>query len=282
VEEDKRRRPIELGVAALAGLALIIVFTLAPIPGGDDWEIFHGAAQRILKGVPLYGEKVTHGYYYNPPWLAVLFAPLGGLPFRLGWAILSVVSLVGVAAVVRRWGGSLIATILVLLSPAMIYTLLHGQIDGLVLSGVLLPQEWWILVAVTKPQIAIGLLLGIPRAKLLRALLVSGLVLLVSFLLFGNWPLQAYRQPRTFQDQTHNLWLGLWPFQVPAGIALLLLGMSRRDERWLIAGSPFLLPYAATSSLLGPWAVLCTVLTEWQALIVLASWWGAVVYRMLF
>lgn len=52
-------------------LILLLAFALVPIPGGDDWETFYGAARRILAGSPLYGSKVTHAYYSNLPWLAV-------------------------------------------------------------------------------------------------------------------------------------------------------------------------------------------------------------------
>jgi len=63
-------------------------------------------------------------------------------------------------------------------------------------------------------------------------------------------------------------------------VLLLALGVSRKDERFLIAGSPFLSPYAALSTLIGPWIAAVSFLKPWQTLLVLASWWGAVVYRL--
>jgi len=75
------------------------------------------------------------------------------------------------------------------------------------------------------------------------------------------------------------LWLGLFPFQVPVGVSLILFGISRKDEKLLIAGSPFLSPYAATSSLIGPWLAVSCFLNDWQVFIVWLSWWGAVIYR---
>ena len=91
------------GKQLLAGIllvVLIIAFAFAPLPGGDDWEKFSAASRRVWTGEPLY----THGYH-NPPWLAVALSPLGLLPHRLGWAIVSVATLLVVGAVVRRWGG---------------------------------------------------------------------------------------------------------------------------------------------------------------------------------
>lgn len=131
-------------------------------------------------------------------------------------------------------------------------TELHGQIDALILAAILLPQEWWMIAGLTKPQVAFGLIFGIPRAKCVRALLLTGLLLVKTLIWFGNWPLQLIRQPTPNRYDGDNLWLGLWPFQVPIGILLILLGISRKDERWLVSASPFLLPYTAISSLLGP------------------------------
>ena len=280
MQKEQKRSLGHWALAGLVGLLLVTAFFLAPLPGGDDWEKFSAAAGRAWAGEPLYREGTSTGYY-NPPWLAVALSPLGVLPHRLGWAMLSAASLVAVVAVVHRWGGGLTRLVLVALSPPMIYTLLHGQIDALVLAGVLLPQEWWLIIGLTKPQVAFGLVFGLPRAKLFRALLLTSLLLVATLIWFGNWPLQLLRQPTPNRFDGYNLWLGLWPFQVPFGIMLILVGFTRKDERWLVSASPFLFPYAAISSILGPWAVACTFLTDWQAAIVLASWWGGVIFRML-
>lgn len=260
---------------------LVIAFLVGPWPGGDDWETFHGAARRVLSGESLYETRITHAYYSNPPWLAVLFVPLGVLPFKLGWAILSAASLGAALLLLHRWQprAGIVKPVLVLLSPPMIYILMHGQIDVLVISGVWLPAQYWAVVALTKPQVAIGLIAGVPRAQWVRAgLLTLGLVAL-SLLVFGNWIAAFLDQPAPYVEAGHNLWRDLWPFQVPAGVALVLLGMSRKDERLLISGSPLLSPYAATSTLIGPWIAAITLLSNRQATVVFLSWWAAVVYR---
>jgi hypothetical protein len=161
----------------------------------------------------------------------------------------------------------------------MLYILLHGQIDMLILSLVCLPVALWPLAALGKPQVAIGLLAGIPPASWLKSALITGAIILVSLVLFGNWPMALVQQPQPFVSAAHNVWFNLWPFQVPAGLALILMGFSRRDEKFLAAGSPLMLPYAATSSLIGPWLAASTFLKDWQLLVVWLSWWGATLYR---
>ena len=260
-------------------LILLTGIYFSPILTGDDWETFHGAARRILAGEPLYGEKVTFAYYSNPPWLALTLLPLSLLPLRWGWAALCVLSMLAVLVVSRRWNLSLLKTALALASPSMTYILLHGQIDSLIIAGIWFSYEWWPLFAFGKPQVAIGLLFGIPRRYWIRSAVVILIAFAVTIGFFGNWPMEVLRQPRPFEMEAHNLWGGLFPFQVPVGVALILLGISRSDEKFLIAGSPFLAPYAATSSLIGPWLAASAFLKDWQVLLVWLSWWGAVVFR---
>jgi hypothetical protein len=264
----------------LVMVVLIVVFVLSPLPGGDDWETFQGAVRRFLSGSHLYGELVTHGYYSNPPWVAVLLIPLSLLPFRWGWAILAVLSFFVIVALCRRWQLDMFRTVLVMTSPATFYLVLHGEIDAFVLAGIFLPRETWFLVAASKPQVAIGLILGVGKEKIIRAMVCTLVVLLLSFLFFGFWLLDILKQPTPFVEAAHNLWAGFWPFQIPAGLAILFLGIRRKDERFLIAASPLLSPYAATSSFLGPWIALASFLKGWEALLIFLSWWGAVLSRL--
>ncbi len=262
---------------------LTVLFMLTPW-SGDDWGVYYGAAKRVTSGQPLYGTRITHAhdaYYYNPPWLAVALAPAALLPEKLGWAMLSAASLGAALAVLSHWerAPGVVKALLALGNPAMLYIILHGQIDMLIVSSVLLPAAWWPLAALTKPQVAIGLLAVTPRRTWFRALSILAGVVVVTVLLCGFWPPKLFAQPAPFAEATHNLWLGLWPYQVPAGVALAALAYQRRDARLAIAASPFLSPYAALSTLIGPWLALLTYLTRWQAVAVWASWWGAVLYR---
>ena len=277
-----KRAPLSWRIGLLfvvIGLGLLAGFALSCIPEADDWIIFYETGQRIWAGTPLYGTPTHFNYYTYAPWLAVVISPLSLMPIRWGWAALCCVSLCVTLVLARRWQTGLVRPILVMVSPAMAYIILHGQVDALILAGLLLPREWWFLVGLTKPQVTLGLIFGVGRQRIFRAAALSGLIFLISIVWLGNWPLQLLRQPAAFVYATHNLWLGLWPFQVPVGAALILLGVKRRDERLLVAASPFLAPYAAMSSLLGPWLAVASFLNDWEAALVWLVWWGAVVYR---
>lgn len=263
----------------VALIVLTLMFGIAQLPGGDDWEIFYRAARRIIEGNPLYGTGVNDSYFTNPPWVALLFVPLSLVPFRWGLAFISALTVIIAWFIAKRFNLSLIKLVTVIFSPAMFYILLHGQIEMIMLAGLFLPNEWWPLVALSKPQVTIGFLFGLKRNYWGLAIIILAAVFILSFLAFGNWPMQLLRQPMLFINSSHNLWLGLWPFQVPAGVALIMFGINRKDERFLLSASPFLFPYAATSSLIGPWIALCSFLKDWQCVVVLFVWWGAAIYR---
>jgi len=131
---------------------------------------------------------------------------------------------------------------LALSSPASFSILLHGQIDPLVLTLLLLPKTWWPLAALTKPQIGLGMAFVMPRRKILSALALAGTVLVLDLLLFGNWPVALFNQPSPFVEGAHNLWLGLRPFQVQVGLILILLGIRLADKLLLVSAGPFASP----------------------------------------
>ena len=277
--QAKNFEPGKIALFAIALVFLVGAFYFVPLPGGGDWTIFHESSRRVLSGQDLYTEPTSATYYSNPPWLVVLLAPLGFLSLELSRAVFSVIVLILAVLLARRLNLGLAKLVLVLLSPPVIYILLHGQVDILVLAGILLPQEWWFIVGLAKPQVAIAMVFGIERSKLLRMMLISAAVILLSLIWFGNWPAALLRQPGQFIWEGHNIWRGVWPFQVIMGIFLLLLGFRKKREEFFIAASPFLSPYAATSSLIGPWLASLTFVTVFEAAIIWASWWGVIIYR---
>lgn len=176
-----RARP-DLALPAAQPLITLIVlwvaFLIAPLPGGDDWPTITNAAQRLATGQPLYGVQAPH-YYANPPHLAVLVMPLAGLPALVSLALIRAASLTLVLLLVQRWCPEdvLFKFGLTALSPPMLYILLHGEIDMLMLAGLFLPSAWWGLVAITKPNIVIGLAFHIPPRQWLKASLIVGVVM---------------------------------------------------------------------------------------------------------
>ena len=246
------------------------LFAAAPGRIYDDWRIYRNAAQAIVHGEALY---TPNSGYFNPPWMALILIPFSFFPYRIGAGLLSTATLIVLLLISRRYNFSIFKTILLVASPVSFYTIIHTQIDALVLAGVLLPAAWWPIAALSKPQVAFGLgFYALQKEHIKSAVLIAAAVLGVSFLVFGFWP-QDVLQTVSVADAPWNVWLNFWPRAFPLGVILVMLGMKHKDERLLLASSPFLLPYAAISSFLGPWVAAHTELEDWQAgLIFLIGW----------
>ncbi len=150
----------------------------------------------------------------------------------------------------------------------------------MILGVILLPREFWLIGALTKPQTAIALALGAIKSKWWKTILITLGVIGISFLVVGNWVPAFLSQPFDAYGG-HNVWFGLWPYQVVIGVVLTLVGLERNDERFWVGASPFFAPYAATSTLLGPWMLLVTKIKDWQAIAALLAWWAAAIFRQM-
>lgn len=275
-------------VVALAA-AMIVGFAQIHIPGGgDDWQSFSFTARRLLHldPGPVYNQVFTPGHYYffNPPWVLIVLLPFLLLPYPWGWAVGCTLTTFLAVLLLRRLlpRPGLLKVAMLLLSPPTLYIYLHGQMDVLVLSGILLPVECWWLVALAKPQDTIAIAFGVPVSKWLRAGLITGGVIVLTLFLIPNWVQSLLGQPSGFMATVnYNFWQGLWPYNLPVGVGLLAMGIARKDDRYLLSSSPFLAPYITMSSLFGPWLAALAALNDWQAGLVFASWWGVVIYRML-
>jgi hypothetical protein len=277
--ETRKAKLIHAGLCFLLLSLMIALFAIAPIEHYDrDWQTFRAAARHVLAGESPYASPK----YYNPPWLAVLLVPLALLPTHLGWATLATLSLVVTVAVAHKYlDGDLLKVMLVLLSPPPLYTIRLGQVDALLLAALLLPAHFWPLAALTKPQLLAGLVGGVRREN---AALAAGLVVLVfaaSIGIFGLWPLEITSGPGLDGSWNvgWNVWAGLWPFQMAVFVALLMVGRDKKSTMILLAASPFLSPYAATSSFIGLWLAACSWLKGRQAVVVWVVCWGAVAFR---
>ncbi len=271
----------KISLTVLITLTFIVAFWFIPYDLGDDWATYKGSVERALQGQNIYAEPFNDiNYFSNPPWVIVLLIPLGILPAKLGWAILSCLTFLSLFVLARRYQFPPLKLGLLLLSPPVIYTILHGQIDALVLVAFLLPLEFRPIIAITKPQISLGLLFYSDLRNWKRTVLITLCILAVSFLVFGNWPGELIQQSKPFINAKHNYLAGTWPLFLPVAIGLSLAGIAKKDLRFFMAASPFFSPYAAVSSFIGVWFASCSALKTWQTAVVLVSWWGVILYKV--
>ena len=222
-------------MAIIWGLALVL-------PPAVDWHTaFRPAALKLITGHSPYEVEG----FFNPFWGLLPLIPIAILPEQLSRAALFVVSLITFAYTARQMGAKLAAVLALLLSPPVMHGLLNGNIDWLVIVGVILPPQLGLFFVTIKPQIgvAIGIFWVVEAwreggwRQVVRLLWPITLIFSLSIVLFGWWPLRSSKEI--------DLWwnASLWPMSIPVGLVLLTTAIRKRKINYAMGASPCLSPY---------------------------------------
>lgn len=234
-------RDILIGI----GVALALSFVLAPfVPPAIDWTItFRPATLTLLSGQSPYGKV----YFVHAPWVMILLAPLALLPESVGRVMLIFCGLASYAFVAHRLGAKPISIVFLLISPLVMHVLLNGNMDWLAVLGFVLPPQFGLFFISIKPQIGIA----VAPFWMVEAWRVGGwkqvlkifapftVVLLLSFVIFGLWPLE------TIKEDVVGVFFNasLWPLSIPVGLALFVTAIRKSRIEYAMAASPCLSPY---------------------------------------
>jgi hypothetical protein len=239
----------------VAGTLAFVTVTAAILPPACDWHRFYVPAIRaVWRGESPYAPQYG---FFNPPWALALLVPFGA-DEAFGRAGLFVLAILTVVFAVHRLEGGLLSTAAVLLSLPMLNVLWDGNIDWLVLMGLLLPPRWGLFFAVVKPQVGAGVAIWWTveawRAGGWRGvwdlLWPVSATCLGSLVLFGLWPLRA-------TDPVMRLYnTSLWPWSIPGGLVLLGWGVWKREVGPALAAAPLLSPHVILHSWLGVFVAL--------------------------
>lgn len=229
-------------VTAVSAILLYAIFKIALFYfvgwNGDmnlDWyNYYYPAIQNVSDPFVVAG-------YFNPPWLAWLLSPLGLLTAVDSHVLWIVIILLLTVRCVYALGGGWFAVILTIVSPGFLLTIMNGQVDILVLLGLLTGS--WLLILV-KPQVAsLAIVYDAMKGRIDWTAVLIGSVSLVVAALFMTRP-NATGLLTTVTNITP------WPLGIPLGIGLFVLSLIRRD-RWLsVMATFFVVPYLSGSSLL--------------------------------
>jgi hypothetical protein len=267
-----RRTALVLLILSTAVLFVIVYAQIVPV--SEDWRVIREGVLALLSG---------NGYtadYFNPPWTALILAPLAQLPATISSAVLALVNLASFGVVAHRLGAKLPALLLLLTSAPVISGVGIGNIDWLPALGLLLPPRWGLFFVLIKPQVGIGIALywlweawqrGRAR-EVLRVFAPVTAAFLASFLIYG---------PYLFRPSLKTEWsTSLFPYLVPVGVVLLVLAVRKRTPHFAVGAGLFFSPYLTFPSY--ALLVLSGVRRWWLAAAVSALLWAAVAYALVF
>ena len=266
---------VKAAIVAILFILIALVFhTVIPslIPGWYfiDWRwFFRPAVMEMLSG----GNPYTIGGFYGPPWILLLLSPFALLSESLGGALIAIIALCsfGFVAFKMRAGPWILA--LFIFSPHVLKIAINGNVDWMVALGFLMPPQIGLFFVSAKPQ------LGFPVAifwlyeswrkggitDLLKTSAPVSIAFLVSFALYGLWPLR-------FSIVAGEDWnIAPWPFLIPFGIILLVYALRHNQKRLAVLSAPFLTPYMVIFSL--PVAMLGILPSQEWMLIAIAGLW---------
>lgn len=226
--------------------------------------------------------------FINPPWTSVLLAPLRLLEplaqmLRLGYVELSVLlqwlmyALILAELIRRHTQKAPFALFIALSSPFALDNAIEFNIDWLVALGLLLPPSWSVPFLLSKPQLALGWVLGWRLPQQMRWLILSALLGLASVLVWGDWwqDWQANITDKQISLMMVNAAPSAALGTLPAGIiglGLALWAWRRKDGLLGMLAVMFFAPYLARYSLLLPFSLLAARYPRLALLISLVLW----------
>jgi hypothetical protein len=204
-------------LVVLAVILLISAVSVAAmyIPSDTDWHgTFRPAARALISGHSPYEVES----FFNPPWGLLPLVPIALLPEGVGRAIILISTLVAFAFTAVRLGAKPVSFVFFMISPPVVHCLLTANIDYLVTLGFVFPPQIGLFFVLIKPQIggAVALYWFVESwrrgglREFVRIFWPITVASLVSFLLFGLWPL------RTLGRSVDVSWnASLWPASIP-------------------------------------------------------------------
>ena len=269
-----------------AALTIFVGLSLPFIPTGIDWtDVLRPATIAFLR---LQNPYQIQGSL-NPPWLFVLLAPIAILPENIGGALLFWLNLATWMVIAKKLGsGNVICFLAVVTSPMVINSLVAGNVDFLVMWGLLLPPELAIFFLTIKPQVGGAALFYIAlrtyhesgTKRVLQIFAIPLALITLSLILYGAWPLEANKILNMSWNASPLRMFG-WP-SVAIGFIILLFGISRKCPKEganiSMASTPFFSPYVGSQS----WVAILPSLIKTKALYFMwIALWLWVAYRTL-
>jgi hypothetical protein len=261
-------RGVQIGILAVVFIVLVMGVWLGTrnLEGGVDWFITQRPATLLLlQGRSPYDLNLSEeydsiSYYYNPPWTLIPLIPLAILPPAVSRAAMIVVSIIASGYCVYKLGASPGMTALFLLSPPVLMGVWNANIDWMVLLGFVLPPQIGLFFVVIKPQM--GLMVAVywliqsfrqgGLRETVRVFWPITLVTLLSFALFGLWPLFTLQNAPA--DAQFNA--SLWPYSIPAGLVAMAAAFRKNRIEYAMAASPCFTTYITFHSWVGAVAAL--------------------------
>jgi hypothetical protein len=237
--------------------ACILAFYYFSPPSVDWKETFFPVSRDLLHPYRIR----TYNYV---PWGALLLSPFQFLSTRASTAVVAALNFLLPALLIIRRKGGLLPLALTLTCLPMLLAIFNGSLEWIPVLGFLLQNGWGLPLLLVKPQSgSLAMITWFIASKdRLKFLLPVGATLLLSFLVWGNWPAAWYGNIHYLETE-HIGFLTVntapWPWAIPIGVGLIIYLVLRKpaDMEFLGAlATACLVPYFFPHSLVILFALL--------------------------
>lgn len=266
----KRKKIILLNLTIVFSICIIAAAAFF-IPEQIDWmRTFRPAALKIIHGQSPYS-ILSFSY---PVWMLFPLIPIAILPVKIGNGILFFVQVLVLIFIAIKMGASPFSLAAFFLSFPILFMLLFGQIDWLVLTGLIFPPWAGLFFLLAKPQLGLipALFLIIEEwrkngfKKTLLTVTPVCVAFMISFLVYGAWFLQL---DYGFLTAKYNF--SLWPSSISFGLFFIIYSIRKRKIEAALLANPLLSPYVGPHSWSG--AMLAVLPYKLECILVSLSTW---------
>jgi hypothetical protein len=231
-------------------IALILLGVVAArlisdyIPVGVD---FRYTFYPVAKATLTFQSPYTVPNFLMPPWTAIAVLPFGLLSEQNAWGVFVILAILLQVYGFQRMKMKGTSIALMMVSPFVFYGIFKGNLDFLVLLGSTLPVHLGIWLLLIKPQMSLPLVFFLAyRLKQVEGWKSVALKFSPPFLLYTLFLLTGWMNLPNLEQLAWNT--SVWPWGIPLGLLMVLLGFIKKDKWLTFAASPFLSPYLAVHS----------------------------------
>ncbi len=230
-----------LMIVLLVALFGVIAYFAASLPTADYFVNFYWPIRNDLFGHPLYESE----HYVNAPWGIIPLVPFALFPPNVAHGLYFATCLYILAYIAWRLHAGPLAIAAFMLSPTAIGALLVGNVDPLLISGMLFPPVIGLLILMIKPQIGAGVALYylieyVRKKRWLEGLKTFSPVAAgygLGLILLPIWYVRMLGIPANVWNRT------LFPYAIPLGVLFLALALRHRNPYFALASGAFFVPY---------------------------------------
>jgi hypothetical protein len=226
-------------IVIMIAIAIVVIIAMIVPDFAGDFTCFYQAGKEIASGHSPYSLEC----YYSPIWVALFFSPFSIFTREISYRIYAAILFGGYIFALWKISKQRIGiTLIAIFSPFVYMTMQYGNIDWLVLFGLLFPKPIGIWFLLAKPQMGFTLVLlwawvtyqqqGIKKLFMTFTPVVLGL--LISYGLGMRMP---------YPEKLSRWSADIWPYGLLIGIPALIMSLRKKDDYLALAAAPFFTPY---------------------------------------